>query len=104
MREETTALQKKLEQKHSLVSQMNCLTPISDGERIRSQGYLFKRSTNAFKTWNRRWFMIYDNQLVYQKRSDNEVTIMEEDLRLCTVKPLAETERRFCFVIVSSLK
>ena len=22
------------------------------------EGYLFKRTTNAFKTWNRRWFML----------------------------------------------
>ena len=28
------------------------------------EGYLFKRATNAFKTWNRRWFMIKDGKLV----------------------------------------
>lgn len=28
------------------------------------EGYLFKRATNAFKTWNRRWFMIRDGKLV----------------------------------------
>lgn len=32
------------------------------------EGYLFKRTTNAFKTWNRRWFMLKDNQLIYCKR------------------------------------
>ena len=104
MRDKTSSLQKELEQKHSLVSEINSLTSLSEGDRIRSQGYLFKRTTNAFKTWNRRWFMIHDNRLVYQKRSDIDVTIMEDDLRLCTVKPLAENERRFCFEIVSPSK
>ncbi|XP_016094437.1 arf-GAP with coiled-coil, ANK repeat and PH domain-containing protein 3-like [Sinocyclocheilus grahami] len=32
------------------------------------EGYLFKRASNAFKTWNRRWFSIQNSQLVYQKR------------------------------------
>lgn len=32
----------------------------------RMQGYLFKRTSNAFKTWNRRWFYLYDNRLVYR--------------------------------------
>jgi hypothetical protein len=29
---------------------------------------------------------------------------MEEDLRLCTVKPAYETERRFCFEVLSPEK
>lgn len=28
------------------------------------EGYLMKRATNAFKTWNRRWFQIKDDKLV----------------------------------------
>uniref|UniRef100_A0A8C5EA41 Arf-GAP with coiled-coil, ANK repeat and PH domain-containing protein n=1 Tax=Gouania willdenowi TaxID=441366 RepID=A0A8C5EA41_GOUWI len=32
------------------------------------EGYLFKRASNAFKTWNRRWFSIQNSQLVYQKK------------------------------------
>ncbi|XP_036369184.1 arf-GAP with coiled-coil, ANK repeat and PH domain-containing protein 2-like isoform X4 [Octopus sinensis] len=65
------------------------------------EGYLFKRTTNAFKSWVRRWFAIQDNQLVYRKRSKDSQTIMEEDLRLCTVKPVYEIDRRFCFEVVS---
>lgn len=29
------------------------------------EGYLFKRTSKGFKTWNRRWFMLRDNQLLY---------------------------------------
>lgn len=29
------------------------------------EGYLFKRTSNRFKTWNRRWFYMNDNQLLY---------------------------------------
>ncbi len=45
--------------------------------------------------------MIERNQLVYRKRSKDSLTVMEEDLRLCTVKPAAEIDRRFCFEVVS---
>ena len=50
---------------------------------------------------SRRWFTIQNNQLVYRKRSKDSLTIMEEDLRLCTVKPAHEIDRRFCFEVVS---
>lgn len=36
--------------------------------------------------------------------SGEEVTVMEEDLRLCTVKPAAEVDRRYCFEVVSPMK
>uniref|UniRef100_A0A8C4WRV3 Arf-GAP with coiled-coil, ANK repeat and PH domain-containing protein n=1 Tax=Eptatretus burgeri TaxID=7764 RepID=A0A8C4WRV3_EPTBU len=65
------------------------------------EGYLFKRASNAFKTWNRRWFSIQSKQLVYQKKYKEPVTVVVEDLRLCSVKPVEETERRFCFEVTS---
>uniref|UniRef100_A0A3B4VFC2 Arf-GAP with coiled-coil, ANK repeat and PH domain-containing protein n=1 Tax=Seriola dumerili TaxID=41447 RepID=A0A3B4VFC2_SERDU len=66
---------------------------------IAMEGYLYKRASNAFKTWSRRWFSIQKNQLVYQKKF--KPTVVVEDLRLCTVKPSSENERRFCFEVVS---
>ncbi|XP_077662730.1 LOW QUALITY PROTEIN: arf-GAP with coiled-coil, ANK repeat and PH domain-containing protein 1-like [Eretmochelys imbricata] len=68
------------------------------------EGYLYKRASNAFKTWSRRWFSIQSNQLVYQKRAKVSVTVVVEDLRLCTVKPCPDHERRFCFEVVSPSK
>ena len=41
--------------------------PTADG--VFMEGYLFKRTTNAFKTWNRRWFTLENHQLKYRKRS-----------------------------------
>lgn len=32
------------------------------------------------------------------------MTVMEEDLRLCTVKPAVDAERRFCFEVLSPSK
>lgn len=29
------------------------------------EGYLFKRTSKGFKTWNRRWFYLHDKQLLY---------------------------------------
>ncbi|NXK11698.1 ACAP3 protein, partial [Herpetotheres cachinnans] len=68
------------------------------------EGYLFKRASNAFKTWNRRWFSIQNSQLVYQKKLKDALTVVVEDLRLCTVKPCEDIERRFCFEVVSPTK
>ncbi|XP_076843422.1 LOW QUALITY PROTEIN: arf-GAP with coiled-coil, ANK repeat and PH domain-containing protein 1 [Brachyhypopomus gauderio] len=71
---------------------------------IAMEGYLYKRASNAFKTWSRRWFSIQKNQLVYQKKFKEQPTVVVEDLRLCTVKPCSEQERRFCFEVVSPSK
>ncbi|KAK2163582.1 hypothetical protein LSH36_77g06039 [Paralvinella palmiformis] len=68
---------------------------------VKKEGYLFKRTTNAFKSWVRRWFMIQGRQLVYRKRSKDNLAAMEEDLRICTVKPVYDGERRFCFEVLS---
>ncbi|KAA8591418.1 hypothetical protein FQN60_002361 [Etheostoma spectabile] len=75
------------------------------------EGYLFKRASNAFKTWNRRWFSIQNSQLVYQKKlkasphkDSDSLTVVVEDLRLCSVKPCEDIERRFCFEVVSPSK
>uniref|UniRef100_A0A3Q2P1K9 Arf-GAP with coiled-coil, ANK repeat and PH domain-containing protein n=1 Tax=Fundulus heteroclitus TaxID=8078 RepID=A0A3Q2P1K9_FUNHE len=68
------------------------------------EGYLFKRASNAFKTWNRRWFSIQNSQLVYQKKVKDSLTVVVEDLRLCSVKPCEDNERRFCFEVVSPTK
>ncbi|KAM3857426.1 arf-GAP with coiled-coil, ANK repeat and PH domain-containing protein 1 [Diretmus argenteus] len=71
---------------------------------IAMEGYLYKRASNAFKTWSRRWFSIQKNQMVYQKKFKDQPTVVVEDLRLCTVKPSTENERRFCFEVVSPSK
>ncbi|CAL9694714.1 unnamed protein product [Knipowitschia caucasica] len=71
---------------------------------IAMEGYLYKRASNAFKTWSRRWFSIQKNQLVYQKKFKEQPTVVVEDLRLCTVKYCTENERRFCFEVVSPSK
>lgn len=45
--------------------------------------------------------MIQGRQLVYRKRSKDNLAAMEEDLRICTVKPVYDGERRFCFEVLS---
>ncbi|ETE60511.1 Arf-GAP with coiled-coil, ANK repeat and PH domain-containing protein 3, partial [Ophiophagus hannah] len=60
------------------------------------EGYLFKRASNAFKTWNRRWFSIQNSQLVYQKKLKDVLTVVVEDLRLCTVKTSASSPFPHC--------
>ncbi|XP_051979604.1 arf-GAP with coiled-coil, ANK repeat and PH domain-containing protein 2-like isoform X1 [Xyrauchen texanus] len=102
---------KDMETKHSTIQQkefVNDETKLEynvDAENgIVMEGYLFKRASNAFKTWNRRWFTIQNNQLVYQKKFKDNPTVVVEDLRLCTVKHCEDIERRFCFEVVSPTK
>ena len=97
MKNKTNTLDKSLEKRHNCVSDLN-----SGGIRI--EGYLFKRGSGAFKTWNRRWFYLENNKLCYSKRSGDEVTVIEEDLRICLVRPLTDIDRRFCFEIISPTK
>ncbi|XP_028832400.1 arf-GAP with coiled-coil, ANK repeat and PH domain-containing protein 2 isoform X10 [Denticeps clupeoides] len=100
-----------MEQKHSTIQQKDLFNEdtkleynVDTENGIAMEGYLFKRASNAFKSWNRRWFSIQNSQLVYQKKFKDNLTVVVEDLRLCTVKPVEDIERRFCFEVVSPTK
>ncbi|XP_053546953.1 LOW QUALITY PROTEIN: arf-GAP with coiled-coil, ANK repeat and PH domain-containing protein 3 [Bombina bombina] len=106
---------REMEHKHAIIQQRTLLQDFSYDDSkaefnvdapngVVMEGYLFKRASNAFKTWNRRWFSIQNSQLVYQKKLKDVLTVVVEDLRLCTVKPCEDIERRFCFEVVSPSK
>lgn len=108
IQDEFETLVRSLPSKHLMVSN-NELRPLcfdNKAEQVHLEGYLFKRASNGFKVWNRRWFILKDHQLLYQKRGDTQPTIMEEDVRLLTVRPVdkADNERRFCFEVLSPHK
>ncbi|KAI9521085.1 ArfGAP with coiled-coil, ankyrin repeat and PH domains 3, partial [Dissostichus eleginoides] len=108
-----SAMEKReLEHKHAIIQQRTLMQDFSyDDPKLEfnvdapngvvMEGYLFKRASNAFKTWNRRWFSIQNSQLVYQKKLKDSLTVVVEDLRLCSVKLCEDNERRFCFEVVS---
>ncbi|XP_069466201.1 arf-GAP with coiled-coil, ANK repeat and PH domain-containing protein 3 isoform X2 [Ambystoma mexicanum] len=106
---------REMEHKHATIQQRTLMQDFSyDDSKVEfnvdapngvvMEGYLFKRASNAFKTWNRRWFSIQNSQLVYQKKLKDILTVVVEDLRLCSVKPCEDSERRFCFEVVSPTK
>ncbi|XP_040283660.1 arf-GAP with coiled-coil, ANK repeat and PH domain-containing protein 3 isoform X4 [Bufo bufo] len=106
---------REMEHKHATIQQRTLLQDFSYDDSkaefnvdapngVVMEGYLFKRASNAFKTWNRRWFSIQNSQLVYQKKLKDGLTVVVEDLRLCSVKPCEDIERRFCFEVVSPSK
>ncbi|XP_056447279.1 arf-GAP with coiled-coil, ANK repeat and PH domain-containing protein 3 isoform X2 [Gadus chalcogrammus] len=111
-----SAMEKRdMEHKHATIQQRTLLQDFSYEDSkaefnvdapngVVMEGYLFKRASNAFKTWNRRWFSIQNSQLVYQKRLKDSLTVVVEDLRLCSVKPCEDIERRFCFEVLSPSK
>ncbi|XP_064137135.1 arf-GAP with coiled-coil, ANK repeat and PH domain-containing protein 3 isoform X3 [Loxodonta africana] len=102
---------REMERKHAAIQQRDFSYDESKAEfdvdapsGVVMEGYLFKRASNAFKTWNRRWFSIQNSQLVYQKKLKDALTVVVDDLRLCSVKPCEDIERRFCFEVVSPTK
>uniref|UniRef100_A0A1B0D1X4 Uncharacterized protein n=1 Tax=Phlebotomus papatasi TaxID=29031 RepID=A0A1B0D1X4_PHLPP len=89
MRSDCATLEKTMQNRHASVTNF---------DQGHTEGYLFKRTSKGFKTWNRRWFYIAGNQLLYRKRNGEESpTVMEEDLSICTVRLANECDRRFCF-------
>ncbi|XP_062846657.1 DCC-interacting protein 13-beta-like, partial [Trichomycterus rosablanca] len=66
-------------------------------EVLLMEGFLFKRTRSVFKTWNRRWFIIQNNQLLYKKRFKHDFTVLAEDLQHCSVQSCEDAGRRFCF-------
>ncbi|KRY22282.1 Arf-GAP with coiled-coil, ANK repeat and PH domain-containing protein 2, partial [Trichinella patagoniensis] len=111
--------ERKMQDRHALVPREIFQHPpsISLDPDIVMEGYLFKRSSRTIKTWNRRWFIIKNNKLVYFRREVdfsspafltnfyNFCTVMEDDLRLCLVRPApAACDRRFCFEVVTPHK
>ncbi|XP_065842215.1 arf-GAP with coiled-coil, ANK repeat and PH domain-containing protein 2-like isoform X1 [Oscarella lobularis] len=89
-------------QELSVLAAQSDLTFVPKSERgVVLQGCLWKRSKNAFKTWNRRFFSIKDNQLLYQhKLKPEKGSVLARDLRLCRLKRADEQERRFCFEVI----
>jgi len=69
MRNDMTRLEKTMEERHSAGAAAAVLPQPPSGDAAPMQGYLFKRTSNAFKTWHRRWFILQDHQLVYKKRT-----------------------------------
>ncbi|XP_022177174.1 arf-GAP with coiled-coil, ANK repeat and PH domain-containing protein 3 isoform X2 [Myzus persicae] len=112
MTAEATEMENQLSEHHKLVDSNDtvmvngdCENDVKGKDVTRIEGYLYKRTSNAFKTWNRRWFYLKNNQLAYRKRNgENLFTVMEDDLRICSVKPAYDSERRFCFEVLSPTK
>eukprot|EP00045_Choanoeca_perplexa_P015306 m.190487 g.190487 ORF g.190487 m.190487 type:complete len:684 (+) comp16943_c0_seq1:13-2064(+) len=79
----------------------------SKEQQLVKEGYLFKRTTNAFKSWTRRYFLLQGGQLLYIHRDKEEPPkAYVEDLRICTVKPFVSdnVDRTFCFEVITPAK
>lgn len=66
MQFESDQLEKSMQNRHLSVSQYSEPPTITRGSALNQfEGYLFKRTSKGFKTWNRRWFYLHNNQLLY---------------------------------------
>ncbi|GMS84763.1 hypothetical protein PENTCL1PPCAC_6938 [Pristionchus entomophagus] len=98
--------ERKMQDIHSIVNPDRLSNPsgMSPDADVVMEGYLYKRSSNALRKWNRRWFQIKDSKLLYSHRSCDmeEPTVMEENLMLCLVRPAnASVDRTACFELVT---
>lgn len=78
MRTDSCQLEKAMQNRHMSVSafvdDLVTITPANSTAASSThstnvnqfEGYLFKRTSKGFKTWNRRWFYLCDNQLLYR--------------------------------------
>lgn len=82
MQFESNQLEKTMQNRHLSVSQFSEPNSLQrNSSRVEApgsndlpqfEGYLFKRNSKGFKTWNRRWFYLRDNQLLYVYDSRNK--------------------------------
>lgn len=77
-------------------------TPLpQSGEK---EGYLYKKSTHTVRPlWSRRYFELKGDGLQYW-RGNGEQSVVNIDLRLCSVRPCENGERRFCFELLSPVR
>lgn len=83
MQFEYNQLEKSMQNRHLSVSQFSELKSLErDSYRVETikfndlplfEGYLFKRTSKGFKTWNRRWFYLRGNQLLYVYESSEMI-------------------------------
>ena len=66
MESASSALEKHLEKRHTYVTKEDTVVLAeAKGKSINLEGYLFKRGQSAFRTWNRRWFYIDANKVIF---------------------------------------
>ncbi|CAG8470957.1 5444_t:CDS:10 [Ambispora leptoticha] len=76
----------------------------------KKSGYLFKKgSQRVLQTWTRRYFTIEGEYLTSCTRNGKVSTKEDEDslsinLRVCHIKPVVNSDRRFCFEIISPMR
>lgn len=72
MRLDSKTLEKTMQNRHMCVGSFvdeklgSSLSSENTQQSTQIEGYLFKRTSKGFKTWNRRWFYLCANQLVYK--------------------------------------
>lgn len=68
MQQDSSQLEKSMQNRHdsvSLFSEIDLSKASSLPSTNDFEGYLFKRTSKGFKTWNRRWFYLHDKKLLY---------------------------------------
>lgn len=71
----------------------------------KARGYLFQKAKkNVMREWKRKYFMIKNGKLLCFKNSETEKPKESIDLLVCTVKLSVDSNRNYCFEIISPYK
>eukprot|EP01135_Chromosphaera_perkinsii_P004641 Nk52_evm34s292 gene=Nk52_evmTU34s292 len=73
----------------------------SVGKRTTIEGHLFYKSENLIRPWERRYFYVKDSQLLCRSPNSLPPAKAIADLRLCKVRTVSNSDRRFCFEVVA---
>ncbi len=87
---------------------MNCLVApafVANTSGIVKAGYLMKKGSGRIaSTWSRRWFMLKGDFLLYTTRGKDEAPTIAANLRVTSVRPTENADRRFCFDVITPNK
>eukprot|EP00039_Didymoeca_costata_P007587 m.101372 g.101372 ORF g.101372 m.101372 type:complete len:664 (-) comp13742_c0_seq5:225-2216(-) len=72
-------------------------------QNFATKGYLYRKESNTFKSWQRYFFEIKHGALYMTRRKskNNEAEKIVEDLRVSTVRPAKTADRPNCFEVVT---
>jgi hypothetical protein len=109
---EEKEINEKLSENESPLKDFTSLDPYVSSDMVSANGYLWKRGKNMLQAWHRRYFAVEDGKFYVHKFGDDKdkkertraIEVM--NLSLCTVKNAteSETERRFCFFLISPMR
>eukprot|EP01105_Mastigella_eilhardi_P024346 TRINITY_DN633_c0_g1_i4.p1 TRINITY_DN633_c0_g1~~TRINITY_DN633_c0_g1_i4.p1 ORF type:complete len:1103 (-),score=228.01 TRINITY_DN633_c0_g1_i4:114-3422(-) len=89
------------DQQAEKLSLMETSNVAASATTVHIEGYLFKRSSNVAKSWQRRYFVVKDGYFFYYKKKKNPQPDKAFDILFTSIHVRRDLDRRFCFEVVT---